>query len=289
LAVFLVIFTYFTWGVLGLYFKSLSSVSPLEILSHRIFWSFILLTIIITFKHKWNEIIPILCSVRKLRIYAASAILISVNWGIYIYSVVSGQALEASMGYFIMPLVAVMLGGIFFAEQFTKSQTIAIMLALTGVAYQIWDFGKLPWIALSLALSFGVYGMLRKKAPADSISGLFIETLLLSPLALSYMIYSASQGDLAFLNSTTHIQTLLILAGPITALPLIMFAFAVRNLRYSTVGLMQYINPTCQFLVAIFIFNETFQITNLITFGFIWAGLLLYTQNILMHRAHKKI
>lgn len=267
------------WGSFGLYFKSLDHVTPLEILSHRIVWSVFLLAGIITFWKKWGEVVPILLSPKKLSIYGLSALLISTNWGIYIYSVVSGQALEGSMGYFIMPLVAVILGAIFFGEKFSKPQVIAIGLALIGVSYQIWSFGKLPWIALSLAISFGFYGMLRKKAVADSVVGLFLETLLMSPIALSCMVYWMTQDSFYFSEAPSHMTVLLILAGPITAIPLIMFAYGARKLRYSTVGLLQYINPTIQFFLAIFIFKEGFDLTNLVTFAFIWAGLMLYSQN----------
>lgn len=289
MAVFSAVCAYFLWGTFGLYFKALDEVSPLEILAHRIIWSVIFLALIITFMKKWAEIFAILCTPKKLGLYALSALLVSTNWGIYIYSVVSGQALEGSMGYFILPLVAVMFGAIFFGERFSKPQALAILLALSGVAYQVWSFGKLPWIALTLAFSFGLYGVLRKKAPADSINGLFLETLLMSPIALCFITYKAFEGDLFFLGAPIDMIGLLLLAGPITAIPLIMFAYGARKLRYSTVGLLQYINPTCQFFIAIFIFKEPFEITNLITFAFIWAGLLLYTQNTVMQTRQKKL
>ncbi|MDV7339463.1 EamA family transporter RarD [Terasakiella sp. A23] len=270
---------YIAWGLFGLYFKSLDHVSALEILSHRILWSVGLLAIIITALKKWSDVIPLLINLKSLSVYGLSALLISVNWGIYIYAVVSGQALEGSMGYFIMPLVAVMLGGIFFGERFTKEQTIAILLAVAGVLYQIINFGQLPWIALSLAFSFGFYGMIRKKAAADSIVGLFLETLLISPIALGFMIYWAQSGDFYFLTAEIDMKILLMLAGPITAIPLILFAFGARKLRYSTVGLLQYINPTCQFLLAVYVFGEDFSVHDLVTFGCIWTALLLYSQN----------
>lgn len=263
----------------GLYFKILDHVSPLEILSHRIVWSVGLLAILITALRKWPEITPILLSPRRLAIYGLSALLISINWGMYIYAVTSAQALEASMGYFIMPLVAVMLGGIFFAERFSKPQMIAIGLAVVGVVYQVIFFGSLPWIALCLAFSFGFYGMIRKKAEADAISGLFLETLLISPLALGFMAYAAQHGELHYLASGWDSKVLLMFAGVVTTFPLVLFAFGARHLRYSTVGIIQYINPTAQFFIAVFIFGEAFTFHTLITFGCIWAALLLYSQN----------
>jgi len=289
MAVLSAVSAYLLWGAFGLYFKALHDVSPLEVLAHRITWSMVLLAFIIIAMKKVNELLPILRSPKKLSLYALSALLISVNWGIYIYAVTSGQALEGSMGYFIMPLVAVMLGAIFFGERFSKTQAFAIILALGGVVYQVWNFGELPWIALTLAFSFGFYGMLRKKASADSINGLFIETLLLSPLAIGYLLYSTIQGDLYFMNGSFNIQVLLLLAGPVTAIPMIMFAYGARKLRYSTVGILQYINPTCQFFIAIFIFMESFETANLITFVFIWLGLLLYSFNSLQQTRQKKL
>ena len=288
-AVLAAICAYIAWGLFSLYFKALDQVSALEILCHRIVWAMVLLSIIITFIRKWHEVIPIITNPRKLGIYALSATLISLNWGFYIYAVVSGQALEGSMGYFIMPLVAVILGGIFFAERFSTAQIIAVLMAFCGVFYQIWQFGDVPWIALTLAFSFGFYGMLRKKAAADSIVGLFLETMLISPIALIAMAYWASQGQLSFIQSgDMGLSGLLMLAGPITAIPLALFAFGARRLRYSTVGLLQYINPTSQFFIAIFIFKEEFDLHNLVTFGFIWAGLALYSQHTYLESRRKK-
>ncbi|NVK19359.1 MAG: EamA family transporter RarD [Methylocystaceae bacterium] len=279
---------YMFWGFFTLYFNALSEVPPLEILSHRIIWSVGLLAFIVTFLRKWPEIIPILLNPRKLAIYGLSALLISLNWGTYIYAVVSGQALEGSMGYFIMPLFAVLLGGIFFGERFSKTQTIAIILAMAGVFYKVAGLGEFPIIALTLALSFGTYGMLRKKASADAISGLFLETLLISPIAVGFMIYWAQTGQFYFLNADLDMQLLLILAGPVTAFPLILFAFGARKLRYSTVGLLQYINPTVQFLLAIYVLGEEFNLHDLMTFGCIWAGLALYSQSIYVQSRQNK-
>ncbi len=268
---------YICWGFFGVYFKALDAAPPVEILGHRILWSLLLLALLISIMGKWQEVKAILYQPRKLALFALSALLISINWGFYIYSVVSGQALEGSMGYFIMPLVAVMLGTLFFGERFSITQGLAIALAVCGVLYQIIVYGKPPLIALTLAFSFGFYGMLRKKAPADSMVGLFLETLLIAPLALAYFASLYHQGELHFANAELPMQALLMLAGPVTAIPLILFAFGARRLRYSTIGLLQYINPTCQFLVAIYIFKEPFDSHNLITFAFIWVGLTLYS------------
>ncbi|SCA55439.1 RarD protein, DMT superfamily transporter [Candidatus Terasakiella magnetica] len=279
---------YVLWGAFGLYFKALSEVSALEVLCHRIVWSVAFLALIITLTKKWPHVAEILANRKRLFLFALSAMLISINWGVYIYAVISGQALEGSMGYFIMPLVAVLLGAVFFAERFSKMQGLAIGLALLGVLYQILAYGKLPWIAVSLALSFGFYGMLRKKSPAESVVGLFLETLIMTPIALFYMGFLFSQNALYFTTANIDMQGLLMLAGPVTAVPLILFAFGARQLRYSTVGILQYINPTCQFLLAIFIFLEPFELDKLVTFGFIWAGVLLYSMSIWQQSRAKK-
>lgn len=279
---------YLAWGILGLYYKALDHVSALEILSHRIVWSLAVLSLIITYTKNWQAVARILRAPKTYGIFTLSTVLISVNWGGYIYAVVSGQALEASMGYYIMPLVVVGLGALFFGERFSRTQAIAIGLAAIGVVYQVLSYGQIPWIALMLAFSFSFYGMLRKKAPADSVVGLFIETLLISPVAITAMVYWASQNELYALQAPTQMVLFLALAGPFTAIPLILFAYGARNLRYSTVGILQYINPTCQFLLAVFIFKEEFELTNLFTFAFIWCGLLLYSQDSLRQSRRKK-
>ncbi len=276
------------WGAFGLYFKALDQVSALEILCHRIVWSVFFLALIMTFTKRWSPTFTILRDIKTVSLYALSALLISINWGVYIFAVISGQALEGSMGYFMMPLVAVALGAVFFAERFSRMQALAIGLAACGVLYQIIGYGQFPWIALTLALSFGFYGMLRKKAPADAIVSLFIETLLIAPIALAYLSYQAQLGQVSFLNASIEVQALMMLAGPITAIPLILFAFGARQLRYSTVGLLQYINPTCQFLLAVFIFMEPFSTHNLITFGFIWSGLILYSAGTIRQSRRQK-
>lgn len=278
-AVFAAVAAYMLWGMFPLYFNALNQVSALEILAHRVLWSVFFIAFLITRSRSWPAVADIVFTPRKLAVFALSAGFITLNWGFYIYAVISAQTLEGSMGYFIMPLVAVMMGALFFAERFSKTQGIAIVLALSGVAYQLWFIGELPWIALTLAFSFGTYGMLRKKAPAESIVGLFVETLLIAPLVIAYLIYLGTQGELYFLSAPIEMKGLLMLAGPVTAIPLILFAYGARKLRYSSVGLLQYINPSCQFLVAVFIFMEPFNLHNLITFGFIWAGLLLYSLN----------
>lgn len=268
------------WGGFGIYFKALSDVSPLEILGHRVIWSAVFLAILVTLWGKWTNLLSAVSHPRQFLSFCLSASLITINWGFYIYAIVSGQALEGSMGYFIMPLVAVGLGTVFLSERFNKVQVIAIIMALSGVIYQIVSYGKFPLIALALAFSFGLYGMLRKQSTADSVTGLFIETLIITPFALGALFYWGYQGDLAFLTGGLNLQLLLILAGPVTAAPLILFAFGAQRMRYSTVGLLQYINPTCQFCLAIFIFNEAFTETDLITFACIWVGLIIYSTNV---------
>lgn len=280
---------YFFWGFSGVYFKALGAINAVEILSHRVIWCMVLVGAVLLYQGRWAATCAILRDRGKLLLFTITAILVSINWGLYIYSVNTGQALEASMGYFILPLVAVGFGAISFGERFSRTQGAAIALAACGVLYQIWVFGAVPWIALTLASTFGLYSMLRKKAPVDSLIGLFCETLILTPPALMFMGYLAYNGELGLFNSDWQIQGLLLLAGFMTAFPLGLFNYGAQRLRLSTVGLLQYINPTCQFIVAIFIFKEPFNHDQLMTFALIWAGLVLYSQNsFVMARRNKR-
>jgi len=272
---------YFLWGTLGIYFKAIQSIGPLEIIAHRVWWAMLFLVGCITLTRRWPDVVPLFKSRKTLGLFVVSATVVSINWGSYVYAIVSEQALEASMGYYILPLVAVLFGAIFFKERFSRIQILAVLSAAVGCGYQIWSLGTIPWLALIIAFSFGFYGVIRKQAPADSIVGLFFETLLLTPLALLLMTFWAYEGTLAFPNSSWDLQGLLLLAGPVTAVPLLLFAYAARHMAYSTVGILQYVNPTCQFLLAIFVFKEPFQQDSLIVFGFIWFGVFLYSFDML--------
>ncbi len=265
---------FLAWGVLPLYYKWFGAVPALEILAHRVVWTVVVTAALVAGLGRFAEIEAVVRSRRKLGVFLGSASLISVNWGLYIWSVANGRLLEASMGYFIFPLVAVMLGALFLRERLNRRETAAIALVVAGVGYMVWSFGELPWIALTLAVTFGSYGLLRKIAPADSLAGLFVEACVLAPVALVYLLVLPGGG--AF-GSGAEMAFMLALAGPATAVPLLLFAFAARRMRMATLGLMQYLNPTIQMVIAAGLFGETFTATHAVTFACIWTGLLIYS------------
>jgi len=261
---------YLVWGLFPVYFRLLRGVPAPEILAHRIVWSAAFLVLLVTVLRRWGE------ALRQLRVpgtipsLAASAVFISANWLTYIWAVNSGHVLEASLGYFVNPLVTVLLGVIFLHESLTRRQVLAVALAAGGVLWLVVRGGHVPWVALGLALSFALYGLVRKRLRVDSTSGLLAETCLLAPLALLYLVT---------IRSESHLGTapLLATSGVVTAVPLLWFAAGVQRLRLSTVGLLQYLNPTMQFAIAIFLFHEPFGGDHAVAFACIWASLAIYT------------
>lgn len=265
------------WGLGPIYFKAVGHVGTLEVMAHRVVWCVLLLAFLVTLVRSWPRILSALHDRRTLLLLAASTILITINWTTFIYGVNAGRVLETSLGYFINPLVTVFLGMIFLGEKLSLWRWISVVLAFIGIGVMAVEVEGLPWISLSLAFSFGFYGLVRKKAPLESFEGLFLETLLISPIALGFLLYLDWEGMGHFLNSNLTTDILLILAGPVTALPLLWFTSAARRVRLSTVGFMQYIAPSMQFLLAVFLFGEVFTDTHLITFGLIWCGLVIYS------------
>ncbi|MGM0559981.1 MAG: EamA family transporter RarD [Pseudomonadota bacterium] len=265
------------WGLGPIYFKAVGHVGTLEVMAHRVVWCVLLLALLVTLVRSWPRILSALHDRRTLLLLAASTILITINWTTFIYGVNAGRVLETSLGYFINPLVTVFLGMIFLGEKLSLWRWISVGLAFIGIGIMAVEVEGLPWISLSLAFSFGFYGLVRKQAPLESFEGLFLETLLISPIALAFLLYLDWEGIGHFLHSGLTTDSLLILAGPVTALPLLWFTSAARRVRLSTVGFMQYIAPSMQFLLAVFLFGETFTDTHLITFGLIWCGLVIYT------------
>jgi chloramphenicol-sensitive protein RarD len=261
---------YLVWGLFPVYFRLLRGVPAPEILAHRIVWSAAFLVLLVTVLRRWGE------ALRQLRVpgtipsLAASAIFISANWLTYIWAVNSGHVLEASLGYFVNPLVTVLLGVIFLHESLTRRQVLAVGLAAGGVLWLVVRAGHVPWIALGLALSFALYGLVRKRLRVDSTSGLLAETCILAPAALLYL--AAIRGESHF-----GAAPLLATSGVVTAVPLLWFAAGVQRLRLSTVGLLQYLNPTMQFAIAIFVFREPFGGDHAVAFACIWASLAIYT------------
>ncbi|WP_285905197.1 EamA family transporter RarD [Pseudodesulfovibrio pelocollis] len=268
---------FLAWGLLPVYWKSVQGVAPLEILCHRILWSLIFIATILSFKHRWAETFAPLRSPRNLLILSLSSLTIAVNWLIYIWAVNNGNVLATSLGYYINPLVNVLFGCLFFRERLNPLQTAAIGLAALGVANSVVGYGEFPWISLTLAVTFACYGLLRKIAAVESLPGLFLETMVLAPAALLYVLHLQVAGASGFLAGDTRIDLLLVGAGAATALPLIGFAFGARRLRLTTIGLLQYIAPTIAFSLGVFVYNEPFGPSHLLTFALIWSGLALYT------------
>ncbi len=265
------------WGALPIYWKALEDISPLEILCHRILWSMLMLLLLLSATHRWHEVRSALSQRRiALGLFASSAI-IGVNWLTYIWAVNSGKILESSLGYFITPLVNVLFGMIFFHERLRPFQWAAVALAALGVGYQLLLYGSLPWVSLLLAVTFGSYGLLRKKLAVASIPGLFVETLLLSAPALAYLGFLALRGQLLFGTGPLFRDALLTCAGVITSVPLLLFAFGAARIPLITVGLLQYASPSLSFALGVLVYGEVFDVTRGVTFGAIWLGLGLYT------------
>lgn len=267
---------YILWGCFPLFFALFQGVPAFEILIHRILWSCLFLVGLVTLLRRWAPIRKALSEPRRLGTVLGCALLIAINWGIYIYAVETRQVLQASLGYFMTPLVNVALGMLVLRETMHRLQAAAVGLAALAILIQLLMLGELPWISLGLAFSFGTYGLLRKQVPLDGLSGLFVETLLLLPLALLTLGWLV-QVDLSHFLGETRTTLLLVASGVITALPLLAFAGAARRLRLATLGFLMYINPTIQFGIALLVFGEPLTAVQLATFLLIWAGLALYT------------
>lgn len=270
---------YSVWGVSPLYFKLLASVPALEVVAHRVLWALAVLAVAITLRRGWTEVLSILADRRKLVVFVGSAAAITINWVTFVHAVTTGHALEASLGYYIFPLVTVLLAAVFLKETFTKRQAGALVLVVAGVVALVIGLGVVPWVALTLAVSFSVYGLLRKIAPAESLVGLFVETIVLMPLVVGYLGWLEATGAGHFIDPPEGwaITALLLAAGPLTAVPLFLFAFAARRLRLATIGLMQYMNPTMQFLLATLVFGEAFTVPHAVAFVLIWTGIAVYS------------
>lgn len=268
---------YATWGLFPLYFKALREIPAHEILVHRMLWSLAFLAVVLTWRRQWTWLGKVLRQPRVLAGFTASALLLSSNWFIYIWAVNNGNVLDASLGYFINPLVNVLLGFIFLHERLRPGQLVAVLLAAGGVAWLTWQGGHPPWIALALAATFGAYGLLRKTATLGPLEGLALETLVLFPLALAYLIYLTMSGHNHFWHASTVSQWLLAASGPLTAIPLLLFAAGARRISLSLLGLLQYIAPTLQLILGVWLYGEPFSGARLVGFALIWTALLLYS------------
>lgn len=279
---------YLLWGFSPLYWKQLKHIPAAEILGHRMIWLFFFLIIILIIRRQWSWVPVVRQQPRKLFSSVMSAVLLAINWFTYIWAVNSGYVVEASLGYFINPLVSVFLGVIFLQERLRSFQWISIAIATTGMIYLTSSYGRVPIISLILAFSFGFYGLLRKRAFLGAIEGLTIESVVYFFPALFFLFFLESQSESHFCHSGLSSDLLLILGGLYTALPLIWFAAATRRITLTMIGLLQYLAPTIQFLLGIFLYDESFDKTKLIGFCIIWLALLLYTLEGLISRYCKK-
>jgi chloramphenicol-sensitive protein RarD len=268
---------YTLWGLFPIYWRLLKQVPATEILAHRIVWSLAFVALLLILQRDWQWIKGTIHDRRTMVVYTLAAILLSINWFTYIWAVNAGYVVEASLGYFINPLVNFMLGVIFFKEKLRGGQVAAVILAVLGVVYLTVSYGSLPWIALVLAFSFGTYGLIKKTASLESMHGFSLETAVLFLPALGFLLYRGASGVGAFMHLGTATTLLLILAGPVTSIPLLMFGYAARSIPLSMLGFIQYITPTMQFMLGVFVYNEPFPTSRLVGFSMIWLALLLYS------------
>jgi len=266
---------YGAWGLFPAFWKLVAGISPLEVLAHRVVWSLVVVAALVSWSQRWGEVLNLIASRRRLLVLTASTACISVNWLIFIWAVGQGNVLEASMGYFLNPLVNVALGVLVLKERLRMLQWVAVALALAGVLELAVATGRPPWVALSLACTFGLYGLLRKRLPVTPLVGLTVETGLLLPLAIGYLAWRSWMGAPLF-GGNLDLAAALVAGGPVTALPLMWFAAAATRMRYATLGFFQYIAPTGHFLLAVFAYGEVPGPHHMVTFACIWLAIAVY-------------
>ena len=269
---------FLSWGILPIYWKLLDNVTSIEILAHRMVWSALFLLVLLTVQKRLGEFLKLLESRKHIWVLLGTASLLGVNWFVYIYGVNTNRVVETSLGYFINPLLNVLMGMLFLKERLDFWRGLAVVLALLGVLNYLWNFGSLPWIALSLAFTFSLYGLLRKVIPVKPLVGLFVETSFLAPLAAILITVWKVEGSGSF-GGDWRTAIFLICAGIVTSLPLLWFTNATKRLRYSTVGFIQYMTPSIQLIIGVYLYDEAFTRTHSITFGLIWIGLFIYSIN----------
>lgn len=268
---------YVCWGLFPLYFKQLASIAPMNVLVHRIVWSLVFLLIVLTARKHWAWLGEAIRRPKVIGAFAVSALLLSANWLTYIWAVTNGHVIDASLGYFITPLVNVLLGYTVLKERLRPAQWTAVALAAAGVLWLAIQGGQFPWIALVLACTFGGYGLMRKTATLGALEGLALETILLAPPALALLGFSAAHGERSFPADSTMVTAMLIGIGPVTAIPLLLFAAGARRIQMSTLGILQYIGPTIQFGLGVWLFNEPFGGSRIVGFLLIWSALVIYS------------
>ncbi len=271
---------YVLWGILPVYWKALELVSPFEILSSRFMWSCVFVFLLIIFQKKWplfaKEVKQVFSNVKTGAAMVAAGITISFNWGTFIWAVNNGHIVETSMGYYINPLVSILFAVVFLRERLDKMQLAAITCAFIGVASMVYSFGKIPWVSLTLAFTFALYGLLKKILPVSALTSIMLETLLITPLALVYEYNLWQQGVSFYASGNLQVIMMLTGAGVVTAIPLLFFTAGARLLPLKIIGFLQYISPTLTLLIGVFVYNEAFTASHLLAFGWIWAALLLF-------------
>jgi chloramphenicol-sensitive protein RarD len=267
---------YLLWGLLPLYLHLLGEIPTPEVLAHRILWSLATMAILLVGLRRLQWIAAVVRQPRVLARFALSASFISINWSLYIWAINAGHTVDASLGYFINPLVNVLIGALLFKEPMRAGQKASLAIAAAGVIWLTWLAGSPPWIGVTLALSFSAYGLLRKTASLGALEGFTVETALLAPLALAYLLWLYAHGELGFARAPAQLQWLLVMAGPATTVPLLLFAAGVRRIAFSLMGVLQFLAPTLQWLTGIYVFHEPFDSHKAVGFGLIWIALILY-------------
>ena len=273
---------YVLWGLVPIFFKQLGGVPALEIIAHRVVWSLLLVGGLLALRGRLAPVWRHAQNPRTLLHAALAAALVMTNWFIFVWAVNVDRILETSLGYFITPLVSIVLGVVVLHERLRPRQWAAVILAVTGVALEGWRIGGLPWVSLALAATFGSYGLLRKQLPVDAAGGLLLETACAAPFAALYLLWLGTMGNMGHFGQTVTIDALLVASGAVTAIPLLLFAIGARRLPLATMGFLQYVAPSLSFLVAIFFYAEPMNLSRLLAFAAIWVGLALYTADLLL-------
>src|SRR5438128_10412282 len=266
-----------TWGLVPVYWKLLTKVPALEILAHRFVWTIVFLGFLLSWQERWREVIGNVRGRRSALFCLGSGVMVGLNWLLFIWAVNIGHVLETSLGYFMTPLVNVLLGAIILHERLRTSQIASILIASVAVCILAFGYGRFPWIAVTLCTTFGLYGLLRKQSGTAAIPGLFLETVMLVPAALGYLVWLKTNGALMFARGDWSMSILLITTGIVTAVPLFWFGYAARYLRLTTIGFLQYLAPTGSFFLGVFLYHEPFTRGHFITFGLIWIALAIFT------------
>jgi chloramphenicol-sensitive protein RarD len=279
-----------TWGLVPIYWKLLAKVPALEIIAHRFVWTIVFLGILLSWQERWREVIGNLRRRRSALFCLGSGIMVGLNWLLFIWAVNIGHVLETSLGYFMTPIVNVLLGAFILRERLSAWQLASILIALVAVSILAFGYGHFPWIALGLCSSFGLYGLLRKQSGTAAIPGLFLETLFLLPLAVIYLFLLANRGAITFGPSHLSLSAILMTTGIVTAVPLVWFGYAARHLRLVTIGFLQYLSPSISFILGLFVYHETFTRQHFITFLLIWFALVLVSaEAVLRWRTSKRM